>query len=87
MTPALTNCGVKGIMRGEILDLSADLGIYREEAPLSLQHLLQASEIFLCNALIGIWPVRRIDQQDYSIGAITSLLGKRLYKLLQVGKK
>ena len=86
MTPALADCGVEGIMRGVILDLSADLGIYREEAPLSLQHLLQASEIFLCNALIGIWPVRRIDQQDYSIGAITSLLGKRLNELLQVGK-
>ena len=87
MTPALTDCGVKGIMRGVILDLSADLGIYHEEASLRLQHLQQASEVFLCNALNGIWPVRRIDHQDYSVGAITSLLGKRLNELLQMEKQ
>lgn len=86
LTPALTNCGVNGIMRGLILDLSADLGIHCEEAPLSLAHLLQASEVFLCNALIGIWPVQRIDKQDYSVGAITSLLRKRLNEFLQTGK-
>ena len=87
ITPVLTDCGVKGIMRGVILDLSADLGIHFEEASLRLLHLQQASEVFLCNALIGIWPVRCIDQQNYSIGAITSLLSKRLNELLQMGKQ
>ena len=37
-----------------------------------------AEEVFLCNALIGMWPVRRIQQQPYAIGPITRKLADRL---------
>jgi len=68
-------------MRGVILDLAHELTIPAEEATLSLDDLQQAGEIFLCNALIGIWPVRRIEQQVYTAGPETRLLAARLTSL------
>jgi len=77
-TPALSHCGVAGVMRGIILDLAAEAGIPREQITLNRRDLLQADEVFMTNALIGIWPVRRIEQQEYEIGPLTASLHKRL---------
>jgi 4-amino-4-deoxychorismate lyase len=82
-TPLLTACGVEGVMRGVILDIAAEAAIPREEALLSRQNLRRADEVFLCNALIGIWPVRRIEHQEYAVGSLTELLGERLRALLR----
>lgn len=81
MTPLLTACGVEGVMRGVILDIADELAIPWEAAPLSRQDLHQAAEVFVCNALIGIWPVRCIEQQGYAVGPLTELLGERLRAL------
>jgi 4-amino-4-deoxychorismate lyase len=81
-TPILTACGVAGVMRSVILELAAELDIAWQEAPLRLQDLHRAEEVFLTNALIGIWPVCRIEQRDYSVGSLTELLGGRLKALL-----
>ena len=75
-------CGVAGVMRGVVLDLAAELDIAREETPLRLEDLHRADEVFLTNALIGIWPVSRIEQRNYSVGSLTELLGGRLKALL-----
>jgi 4-amino-4-deoxychorismate lyase len=82
LTPVLAACGVAGVMRSVILDLAAELGIAWQEAPLRLEDLHRADEVFLTNALIGIWPVGRIEQRNYSIGSLTELLGGRLEALL-----
>ena len=82
VTPVLAACGVTGVMRSVILDLAAELDIAWEVAPLRLEDLDRADEVFLTNALIGIWPVRRIEQRDYSVGALTELLGGHLKALL-----
>lgn len=82
VTPVLAACGVAGIMRSVILDLAAELDIAWQEAPLRLEDLHRADEVFLTNALIGIWPVRRIEQWDYSVGSLTELLDGRLQALL-----
>ena len=78
VTPSLTECGVEGVMRGVILDIASQAGISWEVAPLNRGDLQQATELFLCNSLIGIWPVRSIDQHDYSIGPVTKLLSERI---------
>ena len=82
LTPVLAACGVAGVMRGVVLDLAAELDIAREETPLRLEDLHRADEVFLTNALIGIWPVSRIEQRNYSVGSLTELLGGRLKALL-----
>ena len=83
VTPLLEQCGVEGVMRGVIIDLAAAAGIPCDTISLDRNDLLRASELFLCNALIGIWPVRYIHEQEYALGPITKLLGERLTVLLR----
>ena len=85
LTPALTACGVEGVMRGVIMDMAAQSGIACDVAPLSLQDLQRAAEMFVCNALIGIWPVRRIERREFAIGPLTLSLGERLRSYLRDG--
>ena len=47
--------------------------------------LAQADEVFLANSLIGIWPVRRIDARDYSVGPVTRQLQDALAALTEEG--
>lgn len=79
-TPQLDSCGVAGVMRSIIIDLAKAAGIPLEISVLSRQDMQQADELFVCNSLIGIWPVVRVeDLGDYPVGAIT----RRLQTLLQ----
>jgi 4-amino-4-deoxychorismate lyase len=81
VTPLLEDCGVEGVMRGMIRDLAAELTISYEETVVKLDELWLAEEVFLCNALIGVWPVRRIQQQPYNVGPVTRRLAERLGSL------
>jgi len=82
LTPRLGECGVEGVMRGVILEIAAEEGIPCDLGRADRQALHQASELFLSNALIGIWPVRRLGRQEYAIGPITRLISKGMSELL-----
>jgi 4-amino-4-deoxychorismate lyase len=61
LTPDLRLAGVSGVMRRYILeDLAPALAIKAQVMQLGLEDLYAADEIFLCNSLYGIWPVREI---------------------------
>lgn len=64
-TPRLTHCGVAGMMRAKVLDAARALGLQSEQAFAPLADLKQASEVFLTNSLLGIWPVKRLDAHDF----------------------
>ncbi len=54
-------------MRGLILDQAKVLGMTCAVIDLELPDLSRAQELFMCNSLIGIWPVRRLQEwMDYS---------------------
>lgn len=57
-TPDLSACGIRGIMRELILERSEDLGISPHIRPIGLDEVYAAQEAFLCNTVIGIWPIR-----------------------------
>lgn len=57
ITPSLTECGVKGVMRRYILEHAPRLGIKTSEQTVSLDHLALGQEVFICNSVVGIWPV------------------------------
>ncbi len=59
-TPDLSQCGVAGIMRGLILEMAAEMGLTTEITQPGLKDIMAAQEIFLCNSLIGLWPVREL---------------------------
>jgi 4-amino-4-deoxychorismate lyase len=69
-TPAIVRCGVAGVMRAALLDAwaaDAQATVIRDLEP---EELAGASEIFVSNALIGVWPVRALDGQEYDVGPV-----------------
>ena len=78
LTPALTRCGVKGVMRRAVLEAASDVGLEPEERDLEPAELAAANEIFVTNALFEIWPVARLDDRPITPGAKTRALMARL---------
>ena len=60
VTPDLSECGVAGITRQRICDVSSALNLTAEVAPLSLSRMLQADELIICNSLYGAFQVSKI---------------------------
>lgn len=77
-TPDLSASGIKGIIRQKIIELSANLNIEISIQKIALPELLDADEIFICNSIIGVWPVKRIDVQEYQPGKMTALIKQKL---------
>jgi 4-amino-4-deoxychorismate lyase len=73
-TPDLSNGGVEGVMRENVMACARGLGLACEVAQLPRAALDAAEEIFLTNSLIGIWPVRRVESKYYATGGITPRL-------------
>jgi 4-amino-4-deoxychorismate lyase len=78
LTPDLSCCGVAGIMRSIILECAEQLSLTAEIRALDIADLKAADEVFICNSLIGIWPVIAIDGRPYPKGAITSQIQQRM---------
>jgi 4-amino-4-deoxychorismate lyase len=77
-TPALTRCGIKGVMRRAVLETARTLGLRAAERDLTLADVLRADEVFVTNALFGIWPVTDIDGQKFVFGPRTRQLMSEL---------
>ncbi len=74
-TPRLASCGVAGMMRGKVLDAARAMGLLSDVVEAAPSVLPQASEAFLSNSLIGIWPLRRLDTHDFGPpGSLTQRL-------------
>jgi 4-amino-4-deoxychorismate lyase len=68
LTPRLDRCGVRGVMRGAILNAFRERC---EQRRLMLDMLPEAEEVFVCNSVQGVLPVIRIDHWEYEIGPVT----------------
>lgn len=82
LTADLSRCGVAGVMRAEVLEQAAALGIVVQVGDISRAELLGADEVFLCNSLYGIWPVRELQGHDWSVGPLTRKLQGIIRSLL-----
>ncbi|HEY1771611.1 MAG TPA: aminodeoxychorismate lyase [Gammaproteobacteria bacterium] len=71
VTPDLGQAGVAGVTRRHILECARRKGLAVEVRSLSLDELLESREIFVCNSIAGVWPVRRIEARSYVVGALT----------------
>lgn len=74
LTPSLTYCGVAGVMRRAILEGAKALGIKTKICKLTAMDLENADEIFICNSIIQVWPVKFLAGKDYSRGTVTQQL-------------
>jgi 4-amino-4-deoxychorismate lyase len=70
-TPRIDLCGVAGVMRRVVLRAAERAGLAVEEAALGREDLERAQEVFLTNARVGIWPVRRVHTRTLSPGPLT----------------
>jgi len=78
VTPALDRCGVAGIMRSRVLDAAELQGLEVEIRHIRSGELAQADEVFVCNSVIGIWPVVAADGLAWRKGEITTGLQQHL---------
>ncbi len=62
LTPPLATPVLAGIIRKLVLELAGQNGIKAEEKPLTIQDLLQASEVFLTNSIMELMPIARIEK-------------------------
>ncbi|MGC5700411.1 aminodeoxychorismate lyase [Pseudomonas sp. NFXW11] len=74
LTADLSRCGVAGVMRAEILCQAESLGIALQVADIGFEQLQQADEVFVCNSVYGIWPVRACAGMRWSAGPLTRKL-------------
>ncbi len=70
-TATLLQSGVSGIMRSIIMTLSANHDLSVIEHTFTKDELLSADEVFVCNSIIGIWPIRQIETVRFSVGPVT----------------
>ena len=74
VTPDLRFCGVRGVMRGEVLRIASELGIATREAALWPHDIDSADEIFITNAVRGVRSVTGVAAQSWSPGPITHVI-------------
>lgn len=78
LTPPVRDAGVAGIMRRVVLDQAGRIDLESGETPLEPADLGDATELFVTNSQIGIWPVRRFEATDFVPGPWTRKLMQRL---------
>lgn len=81
LTPRLDRCGVRGVIRTQLL---AAFGARCEQRRVQLDLLQEADEVFICNSVRGIVPVIAIGHQQYAIGPLTRELQSWLHDGEQV---
>ena len=85
-TPDLSACGIEGIVRGKIIELASNLKFNVEIKKISLGFLMNAEEIFMCNSIIGVWPVNIIDETKFSKHKKTQNIIKTLQEYNSIPK-
>lgn len=81
-TALLAQSGVAGIMRDIIMTISVDHGLSVIEHMFTKDELLSADEVFVCNSIVGIWPIKQIETVNFSVGPITKSIQTQLVKFI-----
>lgn len=80
-TPALTEGAVNGVMRRHLVQSLREENMPVEETQLQVEDILQASEVFLSNAIYGIKWVKQLGESGYT-NQLSSLLHKKFVQTL-----
>lgn len=76
-TPTLSSGILPGVTRGLVLGLAKGLGVESAEADITIDELMNATEVFLTNSLMEVMPLTEVNGKPISSGRPGSLT-KRL---------
>jgi 4-amino-4-deoxychorismate lyase len=80
ITPNLSRCGVAGVTRARLMKIAHDAGLPGGEVDdIDLKMVLAADELLLCNSLIGLWRVARLEDRSWHVPVLYSYLSERLH--------
>lgn len=85
-TPPLSTPVLPGITREAVLGLADALGIDARQDALTINDLLDADEVFITNAGMGVMPVIRVERRDIGVakpGPVTMRLREALDELIR----
>lgn len=74
LTPDLRFCGVRGVMRREVLKAAAAAGMPLSEEPLWPHDLTDASEVFITSAVRGVSSVVELEEHRWPAGPVADRL-------------
>ncbi len=74
ITPDLKQCGVAGILRGQIINYCNHHDIELFIRDFNLQEIADIQAMFVCNSITGIRPVKRFNTLQLSRSAVTEKL-------------
>ncbi len=80
LTPDLTQSGVKGIMRDEIINIANKMDIKVSIVNMSIDELLVMDELFITNSLIGMKSINKLIDTQYKEVNVTKLIFEELLK-------
>jgi 4-amino-4-deoxychorismate lyase len=81
-TPDLASAGVAGVMRSYLIEqLVPEMGLSVRVASGTLSQLRNADELFACNSVAGILPVRKLALWNWPAGDLTRALQDRVSEL------
>ncbi|MEM9102203.1 MAG: aminodeoxychorismate lyase [Pseudomonadota bacterium] len=83
ITPRLQECGIKGVMREEVIHLAKQRGVDVYEEEISRHDLVKAKEIFMTNSIIGVWPAQTCLIGENSHLKFTPHWGLEFRKMIQ----
>jgi 4-amino-4-deoxychorismate lyase len=66
ITPDLSRCGVAGVQRERVMAWARQHGILLQVREVESDEVRQADELFLTNSIIGLWPIRELEQSRWS---------------------
>lgn len=72
ITPAITRCGVSGIMRRHLVNqLQEKAGVQCDIRDVAGDELAEADEVFISNSQFGVLPMRACNSIQWDIGPLT----------------
>lgn len=72
ITPDLSRCGVAGVQRDRVMAWAKRHNMPLQVRDIGLDEVLQSDELFVVNSVIGLWPIRELEQcrwADFPISA------------------
>jgi 4-amino-4-deoxychorismate lyase len=81
-TPLIDRCGVAGTARARVLDDARAAGLEVRERRLTLTDVVRARGAFLTNAVIGIWPIRTVEEHAFELSRLPWALLERVHARL-----